>query len=541
MRKAFFLISIQVICISIAAGGFSSLALILALKIRHCVRGHYFPKLYETCNLIAAWISVIFGGAIFLAITARTFEFLTDVVLAAARGGSSPSGEQSRKRTGDRVGSKSGCTGIGSKNRHEGNDTLESLLTVPPLPAAARRADAERSVWQDDSIVPFEPDRPESFMAREDEVTEELTQDAEARPAYSRSASFDRKAFSDNRLPRYPGHAVSSGLPSSPRMDTAAAQLTREALKLVPPRVASRESDWVRAASQTPSQTPDSAAAKTMTTPSTTDGPHTPFVTSSAPASPVLERSFQHPKPPALQHQASAGDFSSVRQERSFRYRIRQVSEDAVKKVSGKVGGISPSLGVTTKKSTAAASPPSNELESSEEPEDMQSNEGFEMKAMGGSDRDSSRTSEAFSSIRAPSSRARSRTHTAGVNSRDRGGVLVTTSTTQSHSTTDTRDSPWSQYQISPPSTGTGSSDHAAAIGRFSTLDTTRPRFGTYSGLTYHHPSHVIDPASNGTTEWRGSTWQGPVVPRSSSHAGRRMTASAALSGEAGSDAELNK
>lgn len=62
MKRAVLLIGIQVGCISVAAAGFSIVALGIALELRRSIRHHYFDQVYMIANLIAAYTACIFGG-----------------------------------------------------------------------------------------------------------------------------------------------------------------------------------------------------------------------------------------------------------------------------------------------------------------------------------------------------------------------------------------------------------------------------------------------------------------------------------------------
>lgn len=62
MRKVTLLVGIQIVSISVAALGFSILALVLALTVRKSVQRHQFAHVYTIANELAAWIACLFGG-----------------------------------------------------------------------------------------------------------------------------------------------------------------------------------------------------------------------------------------------------------------------------------------------------------------------------------------------------------------------------------------------------------------------------------------------------------------------------------------------
>lgn len=62
MRKVTLLVGIQIISISVAALGFSILALVLAVTVRTAVQRHQFARVYALANEVAAWIACLFGG-----------------------------------------------------------------------------------------------------------------------------------------------------------------------------------------------------------------------------------------------------------------------------------------------------------------------------------------------------------------------------------------------------------------------------------------------------------------------------------------------
>ncbi|CAO1638244.1 unnamed protein product [Sympodiomycopsis kandeliae] len=85
LRKVTILVALQSIGISVAAAGFSVLAVALAIGFGNAIATHNFTKWFHGANLAACWLSCVFGSVIFSAITARTFDNLTYMAMAAAR------------------------------------------------------------------------------------------------------------------------------------------------------------------------------------------------------------------------------------------------------------------------------------------------------------------------------------------------------------------------------------------------------------------------------------------------------------------------